>query len=50
MLMTFCLNGRTSLVAQDLRDCLSALAEITGGEITTEETLHTIFSRFCVGK
>jgi len=40
----------TDLVAQDLRDCLAALAEITGGEITTEETLQTIFSRFCVGK
>jgi len=40
----------TDLVAQDLRDCLSALAEITGGEITSEETLQTIFSRFCVGK
>jgi len=40
----------TDLVAQDLRDCLSALAEITGGEITSEETLRTIFSRFCVGK
>lgn len=40
----------TDLVAQDLRDCLSALAEITGGEITSQETLSTIFSRFCVGK
>jgi len=40
----------TDLVAQDLRDCLAALAEITGGEITTEETLQTIFSRFCIGK
>lgn len=41
----------TDLVAQDLRDCLAALADITGGGlITTEETLSNIFSRFCVGK
>lgn len=41
----------TDLVAQDLRNCLSALADITGGGlITTEETLANIFSRFCVGK
>jgi len=40
----------TDLVAQDLRDSLAEIAEITGGEITTEETLQTIFSRFCIGK
>lgn len=40
----------TDLVAQDLRDCLAALADITGGEITTQETLSNIFSHFCVGK
>lgn len=40
----------TDLVTQDLRDCLAALADITGGEITTEETLSNIFSHFCVGK
>lgn len=38
------------LVAQDLRDCLQYLAEITGGEITSEETLQNIFKHFCVGK
>lgn len=43
-------NLPTDLVAQDLRDCLSALADITGGEITTQETLSNIFSHFCVGK
>ena len=40
----------TDLVAQDLRDCLQYLAEITGGEITSEETLQNIFKHFCIGK
>ena len=40
----------SDLVAQDLRDCLSHLAEITGGEITSEETLQNIFKHFCIGK
>ena len=38
------------LVAQDLRDCLHSLAEIVGGEITSEETLQNIFKHFCIGK
>ena len=38
------------LLAEDLRDVISILAEITGGQITPQETLNTIFSRFCVGK
>ena len=40
----------SDLVAQDLRDCLGHLAEITGGEITSEETLQNIFEHFCIGK
>lgn len=40
----------TDLISQDLRECLSALAEITGGAITTQETLTNIFSHFCIGK
>lgn len=36
-------------VALDLRSGLSALGEITG-EITTEDILNNIFSKFCVGK
>ena len=40
----------SDLVAQDLRDCLHRLAEIVGGEITTEETLQNIFKHFCIGK
>ena len=39
----------TVLVAQDLRDALYHLGSITG-EVTTDEILGTIFSRFCIGK
>ncbi len=38
------------LIAQDLRHCLHHLAEITGGEITTDEVLGNIFRNFCIGK
>jgi len=38
------------LLSEDLRSCLHHLGEITGGEITTDETLGAIFSEFCVGK
>ncbi len=37
-------------VSQDLRECLFHLAEIVGGEITTDEVLGNIFRNFCVGK
>lgn len=39
----------TDLVSQDLREALHYLGTITG-EITTDEVLGTIFSRFCIGK
>ena len=38
------------LVSQDLRQCLHHLAEITGGEITSDDVLGSIFSSFCIGK
>lgn len=38
------------LISQDLRECLFHLAEIMGGEITTDEVLGNIFKNFCVGK
>ena len=38
------------LIAEDLRQCLHFLAEITGGEITTPEVLSNIFKNFCIGK
>ena len=43
-------NIPTDLVAQDLHECLHHLAEIVGGEITSEETLQNIFKHFCIGK
>ncbi len=42
-------NIPTDLVAQDLRIALHHLGTITG-EVTTDEVLGTIFSRFCIGK
>lgn len=39
----------TDLVLIDLRDALHYLGTITG-QVTTDELLGTIFSRFCVGK
>lgn len=38
------------LLAEDLRLTLDTLAEITGGQITTNEVLGNIFSHFCIGK
>lgn len=39
----------TDLLAEDLRTALSHLGSITG-EISTDEVLGEIFSRFCIGK
>ena len=39
----------TDLLAEDLRAALVSLGSITG-QITTDETLGEIFSRFCIGK
>jgi len=39
----------TDLVAVDIRSALSYLGEITG-EITTDDLLSNIFSKFCIGK
>ncbi len=38
------------LVSEDLRQCITHLSEIVGGEITPDEVLGKIFSHFCVGK
>ena len=43
------MNVPTDLVSQDLRQALYYLGSITG-EITTDEVLGNIFSRFCIGK
>ena len=36
-------------VVQDIEDALDFLGEITG-EVTPEDILDTVFSRFCLGK
>ena len=37
------------IISLDLHACIDALAEIVG-DVTNEDTLQSIFSRFCVGK
>ena len=44
------MNIPADFVAQDIRQALFHLAEITGGEITTDEVLGNIFAHFCIGK
>ena len=43
-------NLSGDLLSEDLRQTLDILAEITGGLITPQETLNSIFQNFCVGK
>lgn len=38
------------LIAEDLKIVLEELAEITGGQINSQETLNNIFKHFCIGK
>lgn len=42
-------NLSGDLLAPDIRRCLHFLGEI-GGEVTNEDTLDYIFSKFCIGK
>ncbi|MDR2466142.1 MAG: tRNA uridine-5-carboxymethylaminomethyl(34) synthesis GTPase MnmE [Prevotellaceae bacterium] len=44
-------NIPSDLIAQDVRECVRHLGTIVGaGEITAEEVLGEIFSKFCIGK
>lgn len=38
------------IIAEDLRMVLEELGEITGGQISSQETLNNIFKHFCIGK
>jgi tRNA modification GTPase len=42
-------NYTLDAVVQDLEDSLESLGEVTG-EVTPDDVLGSIFSRFCVGK
>jgi tRNA modification GTPase len=42
-------NLSSDLLSLDIRRCLHYLGEITG-EITNEDQLDYIFSKFCIGK
>ena len=44
------MNLSGDLISEDLKDTISILAEITGDQITPQETLHNIFKHFCIGK
>lgn len=44
------INLSGDLLSEDLRLCINQLGEISGNAITTEETLQSIFSSFCIGK
>lgn len=44
------MNLSGDLISEDLKDTISILAEITGNQITPQETLHNIFKHFCIGK
>lgn len=39
----------SDFIAQDIRECMHYLGEITG-QISTDEILGNIFSKFCIGK
>ena len=43
------LSVSTDLTAQDIREAISYLSTLTGS-ITSDTLLHSIFSRFCIGK
>jgi len=44
------MNIPSDLVAQDLRETTTLLSEVTGSDITPDDVLGNIFSKFCIGK
>ena len=42
-------NLSGDFLSQDIRECMHYLGEITG-QISTDEILGNIFSKFCIGK
>lgn len=38
------------IIAEDLKMAIEELGEITGGQISSQETLNNIFKHFCIGK
>ena len=42
-------NISSELLAADVKSCLHHLGEITG-DISTDDLLENIFSKFCIGK
>ena len=42
-------NMSGDIISMDLHECIDALAEIVG-DVTSEDTLRSIFSHFCIGK
>lgn len=46
----FDLGLSTDLLTLDLRHAITSIGEITGREITSDDTLHYIFAHFCIGK
>ena len=45
----FAQNTPLDLIASDIKTCLHAIGNITG-EVTNEDQLDYIFSKFCIGK
>ena len=45
----FGLDLPSDLLTRDIHDCIDALGEITG-QISSQDVLNNIFSKFCIGK
>ena len=40
----------SELLAEDIRVAINHIGEVTGGTISSDQILHSIFSSFCIGK